>query len=110
MRRSGTVLLLALAAVATMPRPVAAAEYGDAKRGAEIAGRLCSNCHAVPDAIQPSAADAAPPFIAIAERPDLTEAALQTTLTAPHGPMPTATLSRQERADVITYLLSLKKS
>jgi mono/diheme cytochrome c family protein len=109
MRRSGIALLFILATMAWLPRP-AGAEFGDAKLGAETADRLCSGCHALPESGQASAADAAPPFISLAERADITAESLQTTLSAPHGPMPTDVLSRQERADVIAYILSLKKS
>jgi cytochrome c len=110
MRRSGIALLFVLAIMAWMPRLAAAAEFGDARRGAETADRLCSTCHALPESRQASAADAAPPFVSLAERADITEESLQTVLTAPHGPMPTEVLSRQDRADVIAYILSLKKS
>jgi mono/diheme cytochrome c family protein len=110
MRRNGIVLLFALAVLVWMPRPVAAAEFGDAGRGAETAGRLCSNCHALPGDGQASAADTAPPFIALAERADITEESLRVTLSAPHGPMPTEVLSRQDRADVIAFILSLRKT
>jgi mono/diheme cytochrome c family protein len=64
----------------------------------------------VPESGQASAADAAPPFVSLAERADITEESLQTILGAPHGPMPTDVLTRQDRADVIAYILSLKKS
>jgi mono/diheme cytochrome c family protein len=110
MRISGMIpaAIIAMAAAA-WSGPAVAAEYGDAKRGAETAERLCVNCHALPGGPQASAEDAAPPFETIAQRDDITEESLQTTLSAEHGPMPTDTLSRQERADVIAYLLSLKE-
>lgn len=87
-----------------------AAEFGDKDRGSIIAARWCTNCHVVsPDAEQ-APKDAVPTFIAIASRPTTNGASLNTTLTAPHGPMPTDVLSRQERADVIAYILSFKPS
>jgi mono/diheme cytochrome c family protein len=109
MSRCGIALATALVVTAAMAQ-ASAAEFGDARRGAETAVRLCGTCHALPDAAQTSVADAAPPFIALAERPDLTETTLLTILSAPHGPMPVDALTRQDRADVIAYLLSLKKS
>lgn len=111
MRLRGILTATAIVAAATSAAwsgHATAAEYGDAGRGAEVAKRLCVNCHALPESTQKAAEDAAPPFTALAERDDLSEKSLQTTLSAPHGPMPSATLSRQERADVIAYLLSLK--
>lgn len=110
MGRSGIALMVALAVTAGLSQTATAAEFGDVKRGTDTAGRLCSNCHALPDGAQATAADAAPPFITLAQRADLTEDALKTILSAPHGPMPVEALTRQDRADVIAYLLSLKKS
>ena len=110
MGRNGTALIIALAAAWWLSPPAQAAEFGDAGRGAEVAGRLCGTCHALPGGGQASVADAAPPFVALAGRADLTEEALRTILSAPHGPMPVEALTRQDRADVIAYLLSLEKS
>lgn len=110
MHRCGTVLSLTLAAVTAISGPLSAAEFGDARRGSETAATLCSNCHALPDGDQASVTDAAPSFTELATRPDITRDQLMTVLGAPEGPMPAHVLSRQDRADVIAYILSLKES
>ena len=89
---------------------VFAAEFGDRDRGSRVAARWCANCHVVSPDADRAPKDAIPTFIAIAARPSTNDTNLNTVLTAPHGPMPTDVLSRQDRADVIAYILSFKPS
>lgn len=93
------VLVLALATVWTRP----AAAF-DAEAGRQLAGKWCSNCHAVETS---SGADQAPPFEAIARdrsgSPDWIRAWLSTS----HPNMPDMALSRMEIESIIAYLQSL---
>ena len=85
----------------------AGTQFGDAARGAAVAERWCVNCHVVSKTQTSAPKDAVPSFIAIADREALSKSELDRILSAPHGPMPTDALSRQDRADVIAYILSL---
>ncbi len=87
---------------------VAAAEFGDAARGATVAERWCTNCHLAVKTQTKAPKDAVPSFNAIAARESTSKEELDGILSAPHGPMPVDVLSRQDRADVIAYILSLK--
>lgn len=102
-----TGLLMAVMAAGSL---VAAAEFGDSERGSRVAARWCANCHVVSPDANVAPKDAIPTFAAIAARPATDNASLNSVLSAPHGPMPTDVLSRQERADVIAYILSFKPS
>jgi cytochrome c len=101
MTRAATTvpLLLALAWAA----PAAAA--GDAQQGESLARTWCSGCHLVGTA----GGDAAPPLAAIARDPGRTDAYIYAWLTDPHPPMPQLDLSRQEIADLIAYLDTLRQ-
>jgi mono/diheme cytochrome c family protein len=101
-----------------MPRPVplatallAAAIFAggealasDAGIGREIAQRWCAGCHAV----EGRGADLAPPLASIANKPEFVEGYYWTWLSDPHPPMPNLYLSRQEIADIIAYLRTLR--
>jgi mono/diheme cytochrome c family protein len=85
-----------------------AAAAGDAAAGKALAERSCASCHLVsPD--QTTATTEAPPFPTIAKRSTEDIAELATFLAAPHRPMPPVSLTRQEIADIIAYITSLKE-
>lgn len=84
-----------------------AAEIGDAKAGRALAERWCSGCHLAGPGQGDS--DAAPSFTSIANNPAKSPAKLKAWLLAPHPPMPNFHLSRQEIADILAYLESLKR-
>ena len=83
---------------------------GDARQGRSFAIQNCSSCHAV--SADPTALlhrSAAPDFVTIAGNQDITEFSLNVWLTNPHPTMPMLILSRQDRANVAAYILSLRK-
>jgi cytochrome c len=80
----------------------------DAKRGQELAQRLCSGCHSVsPGSAKTVNADV-PTFAAIASRPDTTAERLAGRIIVPHPPMPNVQLTVAEMRDIIAYMLSLR--
>jgi mono/diheme cytochrome c family protein len=88
----------------------------EAERGEYVAVKWCSECHRVgPD--QPSGMRpghvlpppvAAPSFMTVAARPEVTAAWLDRFMREPHLPMPAYRLRDDERQTLITYMLSLK--
>lgn len=103
MRLTGTILIL-MACTA----PAVAQEAGDPHRGLGFAKGYCSECHAVGpnETVSPSPGLAS--FNTIANTPGMTGAALTVWLQTPHGRMPSFVISRQDRDDVVAYILSLK--
>jgi mono/diheme cytochrome c family protein len=82
---------------------------GDLAVGRALAYHVCSPCHATEADPHPRMLDIAPDFQAIADTPGMTAAALGAFLLTSHTKMPNFILSRAESADVITYILSLRK-
>ena len=95
----GLIVLASASAVAQ--------EQGDAKRGEQVARDTCAACHAVVKG-RASTNPLAPPFAAIASSEGMTAIALNVALQTAHREMPNIMLERQERSDVIAYILSLK--
>ena len=88
----------------------ARAEDGSAKAGLAYARAVCSECHAIrgEDFLSPN--PKAPPFAKIASTPGMTGAALFVILQTPHRDMPDFIIPAKDKADVVTYILSLQKS
>jgi mono/diheme cytochrome c family protein len=80
---------------------------GNPERGQQLAGRWCASCHLVGPEQREALADV-PSFASVARREDLSEALLAAFLATPHPPMPNMSLSRQEIADVLAYIRSLR--
>jgi mono/diheme cytochrome c family protein len=79
---------------------------GDARHGKTLAERWCVGCHLVgPD--QHTATTDAPPFAAVAKRPNFDEARLAFFLLDPHPKMPNMQLSRDDATDLAAYIASL---
>lgn len=97
-----------LAALAIVGSASAQQPRGDTIAGREAAMRLCAGCHAVSQGQVGSATDAAPPFIALARNPTVTELSLPAFLRTPHARMPSVALSPGEIADITSYVLSLR--
>jgi mono/diheme cytochrome c family protein len=97
-----------LAAALFLPGPALAASFGDAANGKLLAERWCSSCHLV-SSEQASATTEAPPFATIAERPTDELDKLGALITSPHPPMPQLDLSRDQIADLVAYIASLKE-
>ncbi len=85
-----------------------AQDIGNPRRGAELAGSVCAECHAVRDRQLLSPNLRAPTFFEVANRPGMTAAALTVTLTTPHAGMPMFMFTPDQRQDVIGYILGLK--
>ena len=79
----------------------------DADQGETLARRWCTGCHLVATD-QKAATTDAPPFAAIARRPDFDPAKIEFFLRDPHPKMPNMTLSRAESADIAAYIAALK--
>jgi mono/diheme cytochrome c family protein len=84
-----------------------ASAQGMAADGKEIAERWCAPCHRVsPD--QPNANVDIPGFSEIAAGSANDYAWLEPFLADPHPPMPNLSLTREEIADLIAYIRSLR--
>jgi mono/diheme cytochrome c family protein len=81
---------------------------GDAASGRQVATRLCSSCHRVLPMTFSDDADP-PSFQSVADLPSTTGYSLNVFLHSNHNNMPDLILSTSESADVIAYILSLKK-
>lgn len=103
--------LMVLSAVVATSSSVAAAEVGDAGRGAQLSKRWCAGCHVV-DATQAKGSVDAPSFAALATTPGKTSEVLADFLTMPgttHSKMIDLQLSRVEIADIVAHILTQKK-
>lgn len=112
------VLLLSLG-----PLGAAAASPGQAvgaqvANGRHIALKICSACHlvAASQEFSPLLNPPAPPFDEVANRPDATRASLRHFVETTHWDektlpltMPNPALSSPQIADVVSYILSLRK-
>ena len=103
LRISCLVTLISLTAVPS------AGAAGRVPEGKSLAQTWCSACHLV-DVDQKTANADAPSFAAIAAMLDGAddEASLQLFLADPHPVMPNMSLSRQEVADLVAYIASLR--
>ena len=101
MRRSIPAILPAIAAFVLAVPPSLAADNVDA--GRTIAETWCSPCHATG---KRQASDVASPFSDILAR--RTRQEIATFLADPHGQMPNIQLARQQIADIIAYMATLK--
>jgi mono/diheme cytochrome c family protein len=92
------------ASVVVMPQGWAA----DAVNGQRIAQRWCAACHVVAPGQQQVTGEA-PPFAAIAKRPDFSADRIAFFLLAPHPVMPDMGLSRQATQDIAAYIATLNQ-
>jgi mono/diheme cytochrome c family protein len=97
---------LALALAGTVLLWTGAVHAGDPVQGRKIAERWCVSCHNV--STEATARDAAPPFGVLARDKAYDRDRLVQVLSDPHPPMPRVHLSRDELADVIAYIESLR--
>jgi mono/diheme cytochrome c family protein len=93
----------------TVPETHAEPGPGNVGVGRRFAQNNCRPCHVV-QANEGSAVRFAnaPDFFAIAGMPSTTSFSLNVWLRNPHPTMPSLILSRQEAADVVAYILSLR--
>jgi mono/diheme cytochrome c family protein len=85
-----------------------AANAADANHGRTLARRWCATCHVVA-ANQQRVTGEAPPFSAVAKRPDFNTNRLTNFLLDPHPKMPDMSLTRTEAADIAAYIATLAR-
>ncbi|WP_137044097.1 cytochrome c [Pseudolabrys sp. FHR47] len=102
-----TRLLLAFLPLFAVLAIIDLAVAADAAIGEVLARRWCAACHIVA-ADQQSGNTQAPPFSAIARKPNFDAAQLALFLMVPHPVMPSMTLSRSEAADLAAYIAAQK--
>jgi mono/diheme cytochrome c family protein len=81
--------------------PVLAA---DPDNGERLAERWCATCHAIGSTHKPATTTEAPPFSAIAHKPDFDARAVALFLLHPHPKMPDMGLSRDAAADLAAFI------
>ena len=101
MRRLALSLLLLTAVAGT------GAYAADAFKGEALAKRWCATCHIVASDQQRGTTQA-PPFSAVAGKPDFNERTLAYFLLTPHPRMPDMGLTRSEAADLAAYIKNQK--
>lgn len=79
-----------------------------AARGRMIAESACAECHAIARDDLASPNDLAPPFQALADRPDVTSASFALLLRMPHRSMPNFIVPAQDVEDLAAYLATLR--
>jgi mono/diheme cytochrome c family protein len=84
----------------------AAAQSIDA--GRQYAQRVCAQCHAIERPAAPPRG-MPPSLSAIASLPSTTELSLRAFLQTPHAKMPNLILSPGDTANVVAFILSLRK-
>jgi mono/diheme cytochrome c family protein len=85
----------------------ATAGAADAFKGETLAKRWCATCHIV-SSEQQRGTTQAPPFSAVASKPDFNERTLAYFLLTPHPRMPDMSLTRGEAADLAAYIKNQK--
>jgi mono/diheme cytochrome c family protein len=102
-------LILIAAAAAFAGAAAAQTGTGDAAQGHRFASQSCSSCHLVDLQQTKPAVDGVPTFPSLANSSTETPERMSAFLARPHGAMPPLSLSRQEIADVVAYIQTLKK-
>ena len=103
MKPIGFAVVLAGLAIST-----AAAAQG-IEAGRQVVQRYCTQCHAIEGVAPPPGSTAAPPFSAVAAMPSTTELSLRAFFQTPHKNMPNLMLSPGDTANVIAFILSLRR-
>lgn len=104
MLRTRSVVLL----VVLLPVVAHAEEPGDKAKGLAFARANCTECHAVVAGAPWSPNVKAPTFEAVARTPGMTGRALAAWLQTSHPSMPNIILEKDDRDNVIAYILSLR--
>jgi len=103
-----TALGLMLGATAAFAQKMPGAP--DPVKGAELTAKLCSNCHIDdPNAPRLQGTADVPTFDEIARREGQSVERITGRIIVPAHPMPVITLSRDQMADIASYILTLKK-
>ena len=107
MRRVVLPWVIALA-FAIPVEALAQSPEGSPSRGRGIATAVCSRCHKVIPT-NSSSTEVPPSFEDIANRPSTTKKSLNVFLSSEHNLMPDFVFSESGKADVVAYILSLKR-
>lgn len=104
---AGVLVTTTAAMVAVLP--ALSEPAANARRGLEIARALCAGCHAVERGNLRSIKPDAPAFSTIASWPAVSELALRAWLQSTHLRMPDIVLARDDRDDIIAYIIGLRE-
>ncbi len=102
------IAVMAVGGIAIAGPASAQMNRGDAKRGHELAERVCTVCHIVSPNSAGTVNPDVPTFAAIARKKDVTAEHLAGRIIVPHPAMPNTQLTVAEIRDVVAYILSLK--
>lgn len=97
---AGTLAGTLLAARAATP---------EQSEGEAFARASCATCHAVDRGGRLSPNDAAPPFSELAANPAITALALRVMLQTSHQSMPNLSLTPDQTAAVVAYILAMRR-
>jgi mono/diheme cytochrome c family protein len=95
------------AAVAMIAAGGVAAARTDATKGGMLAAQICAKCHAIRPG-QTSLKPEAPPFTAIAAKPNFNIFTLRSFLSRPHWTSANLALPEGDNEDIAAYILSLQ--
>ena len=93
--------------VAAMTIATTASARTDATKGGMLAAQICAKCHAIRPG-QTSPTPEAPPFIAIAAKPNFNIFTLRSFLSRPHWTSANLALPEGDNEDIAAYILSLQ--
>ena len=97
--------LTGMLTLATVPSQACAQSI---ELGHQLAAKLCSNCHVVDSMSSGVVSADIPSFSVIARKPNQSATAIAGALIMSHPPMPDISLTRNEIANIATYIMSLK--
>jgi mono/diheme cytochrome c family protein len=97
-------LAAALAGLMLMTDGGSAVVAADSDNGQRLAERWCGSCHTLSSTHKPSTTTEAPPFSAIANKPNFDASAVALFLLHPHPKMPDMGLSRDSAADLAAFI------
>jgi len=104
MKISSALAILPVWIISASAPACAQVGLADARRGQELAARLCSGCHIVSPGSAATANPDIPTFAAIAGRADTTPERLAGRIIIPHPAMPGVPLTIAEIRDIVAYL------
>ncbi|MFM9848842.1 MAG: c-type cytochrome [Hyphomicrobiaceae bacterium] len=84
-----------------------AQEPGNIQAGRRIAEVHCTQCHALGSGASPHLE--APSFVALANTPGMTGRALAVALQTSHETMPNFVLEREDRDNIVAYIMNLRQ-
>jgi mono/diheme cytochrome c family protein len=95
------------AAIVMIAIATSAVARTDATKGGMLAAQICAKCHAIRPG-QTSPTPEAPPFTAIAAKPNFNIFTLRSFLSRPHWTSANLELREEDNEDIAAYVLSLQ--